>query len=350
MTHPRPVVFMGVDTHLDIHHLAVVDQLGAPLGDTQVPATPAGSAAAVVFAAGHGEVAAAGVEGTGSYGAGLTRFLTDAGIVVVEVNRPNRAERRLAGKSDPIDAYAAARAAASGRARTVPKDRTGTVEAIRAIHTSRRGAVKARTQAMNQLRALLVTAPAGLREHLRALPTHELVDACARLRPGHDLADPTAATKTALRRLARRIQQLSEEITDADIDLDTLTRQAAPTLRAQPGVGPDAAAKLLITAGDNPHRIGSDAAFAHLCGVAPIPASSGHTTRHRLNRGGDRQANNALHTITLTRQRHDPRTRAYTQRRTTEGLTPRDIRRCLKRYIARELHPILTADLAALTT
>jgi transposase len=350
MTHPEPVVFMGVDTHLDTHHVAVVDSLGRPLGDEEVPATVAGYAAALRFAARHGELAAAGVEGTGSYGAGLAGFLTSAGISVVEVNRPDRAARRREGKSDPIDAYAAAQAAASGRAQAVPKTRSGIVEAIRAAHVTRRGAVKARTQALNQLKTLIVTAPAVLREQLRALRGQELIDVCARLRPGHDLTDPITATKTALRRLARRVQHLSEEITEADHDLDALTRQAAPRLRAQAGIGPDTAAKLLITAGDNPHRLRSEAAFAHLCGAAPIPASTGRTHRHRLNRGGDRQANNALHTITLTRQRSCPRTRNYTDRRTTQGLTPRDIRRCLKRHIAREIYPILKADLTTLTT
>jgi transposase len=219
----------------------------------------------------------------------------------------------------------------------VPKLRDGPVEAIRALRVARSSAVKARSQATNQIKSLIVTGPAQLREQLRHLPTLKLIAACARLRPGHQLGDTEHATKTALRRLARRHQQLSEEITEADQELHQLVQQAAPALLALPGVGPEVAGQVLISAGDNFDRIKSEAAFAHLCGAAPIPASSGRTHRHRLNRGGDRGANNALYVVVLGRLRYDPRTRAYAERRIHEGLSKPEIIRCLKRYVAREI-------------
>ena len=228
-----------------------------------------------------------------------------------------------------------------GAASVVPKLRDGRVEAIRALRVARSSAVKARSQATNQIKALIVTGPAQLREQLRHLPTGMVIAACARLRPGHNLGDAEQATKTALRRLARRHQQLSEEIAEADHELDQLVHQVAPELLALPGVGPEVAGQVLTSAGDNPDRIKSEAAFAHLCGVAPIPASSGRTRRHRLNRGGDRNANNALYVVVLGRMRHDARTRAYVERRTHEGLAKPEIIRCLKRYVAREIYNTL---------
>jgi transposase len=244
---------------------------------------------------GHGGVDRVGVEGTGTYGAALARHLREAGILIVEVDRPDRRARRAHGKSDPLDAYSAARAALSGAAAVVPKLRNGRVEAIRALRVARSSAVKARSQATNQIKSLIVTGPPQQRqEQLRHLPTLKIIAACARLRPGHQLGDTEHATKTALRRLARRHQQLSEEIAEADQEFHQLVHQIAPTLLALPGVGPEVAGQMLISAGDNLDRIKSEAAFAHLCGAAPIPASSGRTHRHRLNRGGDRGANNAL--------------------------------------------------------
>jgi transposase len=334
-----------VDTHGEVHHAAVIDDLGRRLGDRGFPTTPAGYRQLLAWLATFGVLQRVGVEGTGTYGAALTRFLRCNGVTVVEVDRPDRKARRANGKSDPLDAYAAATAALSGRANGTPKTRDGHVEAIRALRTARRSAIKARTQTMNQLRALLVSSPAELREHLRGLPTAALIATCTRLRPGRDLAeraDPTQATKSALRTLARRHHYLTNEIRDLDNDLTSLVTAAAPQLLVLPGVGTDVAGQLLITAGDNPDRIRNQAAFAHLCGVAPIPASSGRTQRHRLNRGGDRAANNALHTIALTRLRHDPRTRAYATRRRQQGLSNPEIMRCLKRYVAREIHRSLT--------
>ena len=336
-------VFGGVDTHSLTHHAAVVDTLGRELGDREFPATPAGYEALQAWLVGFGQLVRVGVEGTGSYGAGLMRVLTGTGIVVVEVDRPDRTARRSLGKSDPLDAYAAARAAASGRATGTPKSRDGIVESIRCLRLAQRSAIKARTQCINQIRALLVNGPADLREHLAQLPTAKLIKSLTRLRPTTDLTDPHVACKLALRSLARRYASLDEEIKQLHRGLCDLTRQVAPQLLERPGIGVQVTAQLLITAGDNPDRLGSEASFAHLAGVAPVPASSGKRQhRHRLNRGGDRSANNALYTVALVRMRHHEPTRAYVERRTAEGLSKKDIIRCLKRAIAREVYRLLT--------
>jgi len=341
--HPAiPEVFGGVDTHSLTHHAALVDPVGRELADREFPATPAGYEALSEWLAGFGQLVVVGVEGTGSYGAGLARVLTAAGVRVVEVDRPDRSARRSQGKSDPLDAYAAARAAASGRAGGTPKSRDGIVESIRCLRLAQRSAIKARTQCINQIRALLVNGPADLREQMKQLPTAKMIKALARLRFGTDLADPAVACKVALRSLARRYADLNEEVKQLHHGLTELTHQAAPDLLARPGVGVQVAAQLLITAGDNPDRLGSEASFAHLAGVAPVPASSGKRQhRHRLNRGGDRAANNALYTVALSRMRYDEQTRAYVQRRTAEGLSKKDIIRCLKRAIAREMYRVL---------
>jgi len=342
MTTATGFVTGGVDTHGQTHHAAVLDAVGRQLGDREFPATPAGYRALLAWLGEQGRLERVGVEGTGAYGAALARHLRAQGVAVVEVDRPDRKARRAKGKSDPLDAYAAARAALSGTATGAPKSRDGCVEAIRTLRVARSGAVKARSQAINQLKSLLITAPAQLREQLRHLSTTALLATCARLRPTDELADPEQATKTALRRLARRHQHLSEEITDADRELSNLVAATAPKLLAAFGVGVEVAGQLLTSAGDNPDRLRSEAAFAHLCGVAPIPASSGRTDRHRLNRGGDRAANNALYIIVLVRLRYDPRTREYMQRRTKQGLSKAEIIRCLKRYVAREVFHMLT--------
>lgn len=333
----------GVDTHADTHHAAVVLINGGRVADAQFPTTEAGYAQLVEWLRSWGRVHAVGVEGTGCYGAGLTRALHAAGVRVVEVNRPDRRQRRLVGKSDPLDAFAAADAVLAGRASAAPKLGTGIAEALRALHTTRAGAVKARTATINELRALLVTAPAAVRDQLRELSTGALIAACTRLRPAAELTDPGQATKHAVRSLARRYRALTEEITDLDAQLRPLVEHARPALLDRHGVGVETAAQLLITLGDNPDRLDSEAAFAALCGVAPIPASSGKTSnKHRLSRGGDRQANRALYIIALARLATCPRTRAYLQRRTEQGLSKKDIIRCLKRYIARELYKTLT--------
>ena len=340
-----PEVTVGVDTHADVHVAAVIDQVGRELGHASFPTTEDGYVRLWRWAAKHGRVAAVGVEGTGVYGAGLARWLTARDVAVVEVDRPDRKARRFQGKSDPIDAYAAARAVLSGRATTVPKLRDGRVEMIRTLHVARRSAVKVVAQAKNQLHAEIKTAPEPLRAELRDLTWAKLRDRCVRLRPG-DLDDVTAAVKFTLRSLARRIVALETELRDLDRELARLVDDVAPTLASLYGVGLDVAATLLTTVGDNPDRLSSEAAFAHLCGVAPIPASSGKTTRHRLNRGGNRQANHALWTIAMVRLRYDERTRVYRDRRTTEGKTPKEIIRCLKRYIAREVYRAILTDLA----
>lgn len=351
MTHPeRHRIFGGVDTHGRTHHAAVIDQLGRHLADREFPATTAGYQRLHAFLTGHGDLQAVGVEGTGAYGAELARHLAREGVTVIDVDRPDRKTRRMKGKSDPIDAYAAAGAVASGRATGTPKTRTGVVEAVRTLRIARRSAVKARTQAINQIRGLLVAAPAPVREQVGDLPRTELIRTLARLRPGADLATPINATKAALRRLARRHQLMDEEIAELDAQITPLVHHAAPDLVALFGLGPETAGQLLVTAGDNPERMRSEAAFAHLCAAAPIPASSGRTHRHRLNRGGDRAANNALHTIVLVRMRHDQRTRAYVERRTRDGLSKKEIMRCLKRFVAREVYRALIATSPAQTS
>jgi transposase len=341
MAHPTPPrVTVGVDTHKDTHVAAARDQLGRRLGTTQVPASSAGYAQLLAWAHALGEVAAWGVEGTGSYGAGLARFLAGHGQRVVEVNRPDRQARRRRGKSDAVDADAAARAVQAGEATGVPKAQDGVVEMLRALRAARQTAVKARTQAINALKGLLVTAPAELREQLGGLPTGRLVGTAAELEVG-TLTTPTAAVRLALRGLGQRYQHLDAEIALLTEQLDALTAGHAPKLRDLHGVGPDCAAALLIAAGDNPRRLHSEAAFAALCGTSPVEASSGKTRRHRLNRGGDRQANAALHRVVVVRLRWHQPTRDYATRRTTQGKTSKEILRCLKRYVAREVFAVL---------
>jgi transposase len=342
MPAPATPVTVGVDTHLETHVAAVVDQAGRLLGTQAFAASTRGYVALVTWAERFGPVARIGVEGTGTYGAGLARFVRAYGLPVVEVARPDRSTRRHRGKSDPIDAQAAAQATLAGIAAATPKTRDGQVEMIRVLRVARRGAMKARIAAAEQLYGVLCSAPEELRQPLLGLKTKTLVSACAALRPG-PLTSTTAATKTTLRTLARRWQQLQAELDQLNTQLQALVSSVAPALVALPGVGAETAGQLLVTAGDNPQRLRSEAAFAHLCGTAPIPASSGRTDRHRLNRGGDRRANNALWRIALVRMRCHPPTRAYVERRTKQGLSKLDIMRCLKRYIAREIYHQLTS-------
>jgi len=342
MPAPATPVTVGVDTHLELHVAAVIDQAGRLLGTQAFPASTRGYVGLVTWAERFGPVARVGVEGTGTFGAGLARFVRAYGLQVVEVARPDRSTRRRHGKSDPIDAQAAARATLAGVATVIPKTREGQVEMIRVLRVARRGAMKARVAAAEQLYGVVCSAPEELRQPLLGLKTKALVRACAALRPG-PLTSTTAATKTTLRTLARRWQQLQAELDQVDLQLQELVTAAAPALLVLPGVGVETAGQLLVTAGDNPQRLRSEAAFAHLCGAAPIPASSGRTDRHRLNRGGDRRANNALWRIALVRMRCHPPTRAYVERRTNQGLSKLDIMRCLKRYIAREIYQHLTS-------
>ena len=335
-----PIVVGGIDTHGDTHTVAAVDLLGRRLGCAQFPADRAGYQQLTRWLADRGRVQAVGVEGTGSYGAGLARFLTAAQLRVVEVNRPDRAARRRRGKSDPVDAEQAAVAVLNGTATAAPKTRTGPVEAIRMVHTTRAGAVKARTAAVNSFLNLLRTSPDEIRDPLlRLTRTRQL--RTARSWRTRGATDPHHAAKQCLRRLADRIGHLAEEIAAADRDLRALTGAVAPQLIARPGIGPETCAQLLITVGDNPDRIGSQAAFAALCGTSPVQASSGKTVRHRLNRGGDRQANRALHIIILSRLRCHPATKDYIAAR--GGETTPHLMRCLKRSLAREIYRRITA-------
>jgi transposase len=337
-------VTVGVDTHRDLHVAVALNQQGGWLGARSFPTTPSGFAALRTWATSYGALGSIGIEGTGSYGAGLARWLRARGLRVVEIERPDRRDRqgrRRRGKSDPTDAEAAARAVLAGTAVGQPKAADGQVEMIRLLRVARRSALKARTQATNQLHALVLTAPDPLRARLRGLTLDRLVVVAAAFRPGPLLDTPLAATRLALKSLARRSQQLSAEVATLDAQLSPLVAAAAPALLAVKGFGPETAGALLVAAGDNPHRLRSEGAFARLCGVAPLPASSGRTTRHRLNRGGDRDANRALYLLVLGRMSWDPRTRDYVTRRTTEGLSKPEIIRCLKRYLAREVYRLL---------
>lgn len=340
----RDEVIIGVDTHKEEHVGVALDGLGRRIGDLKIPATGAGYARLCEWARGLGRVHAFGVEGTGSYGSGLARFLRRQGELVVEGGRPPRkGERRADGKSDPIDAEHAARQVLSGQATAQPKLANGVVEAIRLLKIARDTAVKAHSQALIALKATLVTADDELRSRLEPLSAFQLVKKCSGFRPDAlPPSDPRTAMLNVLGSLARRWLQLHEEIKAHTRALEQLTARAAPRLVEAFGIGFDSAAEMLVTAGDDSGRIRSEAALAKLCGACPIPASSGKTNgRHRLNRGGNRQANAALHRVVIVRMRwHEP-TRAYVARRTAEGLSKKDIIRCLKRYVAREVYRLL---------
>ena len=352
MTDQRGVVVAGVDAHTDEHHVAVVDVQGRLLGAAAFPTTGKGYARLISWVRGHGEIDRIGIESTGAYAAGLVRALVADGLTVIEVNQPHPHARQRLGKSDPIDAELAARAVLSGTATAVPKKTSGIVEAIRQLSVARAGALKARTAALQQLDDLLITAPDGLRGELRRGRTLKARAAlCLQLRPDVErIHEPAQAAKLALRSLARRVRELDREIAELDRQLEQLVSAAAPRTVDLFGVGTQSASQLLVTAGQNIDRLRSEAAFAKICGAAPIQASSGRTKRHRLDYGDDRQANRALHMIAVCRLRHCQRTRAYAAKRTADGLNRREILRCLKRYIARETYHTLRADMEALTT
>jgi transposase len=338
---PTRNVTGGVDTHLDVHVAAVLNEIGGLLATESFDANRAGEDSLVGWMESFGLLACVGVEGTGSYGAGLARLFAASGIKVVEVDRPNRQVRRRQGKSDTLDAIEAARAAQSGRATGHAKSRDGNAEAIRALIVARRSARSTKTKSLNQIRHLGFTAPNPLRERLSGLTAARLAVEAASLRPRPGPDTVTFATKTSLRILGRRVLAIDAELVEIDALLSELVAATAPQLLDLHGVGTNTAALLLVTAGDNPQRLRSEASWAHLCGVAPIQASSGKVTRHRLNSSGDRQANHALWRIALTRMSSDPRTRIYVERRTAEGKSKAEIMRILKRYIAREVFPLL---------
>jgi transposase len=341
----RGDVIVGVDTHKDEHVAVAIDGLGGRLGDVALAASPCGYDELLAWAAPLGSVTVFGVEGTGSYGSGLARYLRRNGHKVIEVSRPPRkGERRMSGKSDTIDAEHAARQVLAGQATATPKLANGVVEAIRLVKIARDTAVKAHSTAIITLKATLVTATDELRSELEPLTDFKLVTACAGLATSGDVADPAVAMRHVLAALAKRWLELHEEIKIHSRHLKRLTKTAAPELIAAFGIGPDIAAEMLVTAGDNSDRIRSDAALAKLCGACPIPAGSGKTNgRHRLNRGGNRQANAALYRAIIVRMRWHPPTVAYVERRTAEGLSKREIIRCLKRYLVREIYSLLPA-------
>ncbi len=365
---PAVSIAVGIDTHADVHVAAAIDLVGREFGHASFDTTPAGHRQLEAWARSFGMVEIVGIEGTGVYGAGICAHLCASGLQVVEVDRPDRKSRRFEGKSDPIDAYAAARAALSGRATGTPKTRDGNVEMIRVLRVARTSAIKARAIALTQLKAVIKTAPEPLRSHLRHLDGAALLARCRGLRAGRGpapepsphakrpprpgrLADPNAATKATLARLATRIATLDDELRDIDDDLNELTTETAPTLVALFGVGTDVAGQLLATVGDNPDRIATSAAFAMLCGVAPIPASSGKTiNRHRLNRGGDRAANAALYRIAMCRLRYDERTQAYRDQICSRGKTKKEAMRIIKRAIARDVYHAIRTDLPTAPT
>lgn len=338
---PTPV-FAGVDTHKELHVAAVIDAGETVLGTRSFPTTRTGYRAMLAWIGEFGDLARIGVEGTGSYGAGLTRHLAKAGVMILEVDRPDRSDRRRKGKDDDLDAINAARAALHGRRTSIPKSKDGAVEALRMLRVTRAHAVRERRSALQLLRMSIVSAPEVLRDQVRHLTRMQLIRTLAAWRPDvSNATDPVTAYRVSMKSLARRYLELTDEITDLDELINPIVEALAPKLLERIGIGIEVAGQFLVTAGDNPNRMKSEAAFAMLCGVSPLPASSGMTKRHRLNRGGDRQANRALHLAVISRIRLDPRTQAYVAKKTAEGHSKMEIIRCLKRYLAREVYFLL---------
>jgi transposase len=336
------VIYAGVDTHKELHVAAVIDDSERVLGTRSFSTTRAGYRALLAWIGEFGEISRVGVEGTGSYGAGLTRHLANAGVSVLEVDRPDRSDRRRKGKDDDLDAINAARAALHQHRTVIPKSKQGAVEALRVLRVTRAHAVRERRSALQLLRMTVIAAPDEVRDQIRNLTRMQLIRILAAWRPDvSNAADPVTANRVALKSLARRYLELCDEISDLDQLINPLVEALAPQLLARLGIGIEVAGQMLVTAGDNPDRMTSEAAFAMLCGVAPLPASSGMTQRHRLNRGGDRQANRALHLAVVSRIRLDPKTRAYMAKKTAQGHSKLEIIRCLKRYLAREIYYLL---------
>jgi transposase len=328
---------IGVDTHRDTHTAVIVSPTGSERAQLTVATDPQGYRRLLAFAEQHAPGRRCwAIEGTGSFGAGLTATLSDQGEAVVEIDRPKRPARRNGAKSDELDASRAAREALSREHLARPRQR-GWREALRVLLSTRQSAMAARTKAITHLKALLISAPVDLRERLRHTGNEQLLSRCARLRSSTTANLEHRATVRALRASAQRALALTAEADTLETELAALIADLAPDLLTQPGVGPISAAQLLV-AFSHHGRLRNEAAFAALAGAAPIPASSGQIVRYRLNRGGDRQLNRALHTIAICRLRHDPTTQAYATRRTAEGKSPREIKRCLKRYVARQLY------------
>ncbi|MFN4128220.1 MAG: IS110 family transposase [Paracoccaceae bacterium] len=338
-------VIIGVDTHKSNHIAVAINTQGTRLGGMTIPTTRQGYRDLEAWASELGSIRAFGIEGTGSYGAGLSRDLLAKGHMVVDVMRPNRQLRYLHGKSDSLDAESAARSVLNGQASSLAKTQTGSSEMIRHIKIARDSAVKAKSQAMITLKTLIINAPMNLRDTLDQIKGRTaLVRHVAGLRPGQ-ITSPTASAKAAMRAIARRWLALHEEIHAHEQALEHMAREKAPELMKSHGISTLTVAEMLILVGDNPERIRSEAALAKICGVCPIPASSGKTNRMRLNRSGNRQANAALYRVAIVRMRDHEPTKTYAAKRTAEGKTRRDIIRCVKRYIVREIFRHLCAPL-----
>ena len=340
---PNRTVVGGVDTHKDLHVAAVVDEVDRVLGSQSFATTRHGYKQMLAWMRAFGQLKRLGVECTGTYGAGLLRYMQNAGIEVLEVTTPDKSDRRKRGKDDDLDAQNAAHAAFSGRRTVTPKSRDGMTESLRVLKVCRKTAVAARRVALQLIHNTIVCAPDELREVLRNMTRMQLIRTLAAWRP--DLSDyrkPASAVRIALKSLGRRYLELHDEIADLDIMIGAIVDELAPKLVARNSIGHESAAQLLLTAGDNSQRVHSEASFAALCGVSPVPASSGKVKRHRLNRGGDRAANSALHIIAIGRLRTDPRTKAYVQKRIAQGHSKLEAIRCLKRYIAREVFGLIS--------
>ena len=331
-------VIGGVDTHKDLHVAAVVDEHNRVLGSQCFPTTRHGYKQMLAWMRSFGQLRRVGVEATGTYGAGLLRYLQNAGVEVLEVTTPDRGDRRKRGKNDDLDAQNAAHAAFAGKRTVTPKTRDGMIESLRVLKACRKTAVAARRVALQMIHNTVVCAPDELRDTLRKLTRMELIRTLAAWRPDMtDYRNVASAYRIALKSLARRYLELHDEIADLDAMIAAIVDELAPALVTRNSIGHASAAQLLLTAGANSERLHSEASFAALCGVSPVPASSGKTTRHRLNRGGDRAANSALHIIAIGRLRTDPRTKSYIAKRIAEGHSKLEAIRCLKRYIAREV-------------
>jgi len=336
-------VIGGVDTHKDLHVAAVVDEHNRVLGSQCFPTTRHGYKQMLAWMRSFGQLRRVGVEATGTYGAGLLRYLQNAGVEVLEVTTPDSGDRRKRGKNDDLDAQNAAHAAFAGKRTVTPKTRDGMIESLRVLKACRKTAVAARRVALQMIHNTVVCAPDELRDTLRKLTRMELIRTLAAWRPDMtDYRNVASAYRIALKSLARRYLELHDEIADLDAMIAAIVDELAPALVTRNSIGYASAAQLLLTAGDNSERLQSEASFAALCGVSPVPASSGKTTRHRLNRGGDRAANSALHIIAIGRLRTDPRTKSYIAKRIAEGHSKLEAIRCLKRYIAREIFSLIS--------
>lgn len=334
----------GVDTHKDLHVAAVVDNHNRVLGTEFFPATRHGYKIMLRWMHSFGAIDRIGIECTGSYGAGLMRYLQQVGIDVLEVTSPDRTDRRKRGKDDTFDAENAAHAAFAGIRTVTPKARDGMIESLRVLKICRKSAISARRVTLQLINANIISAPDTLREQLRGMTRMQLIRTLAAWRPDMtDFRNISSSYRIVFKSLARRYLELHDEIADLDIMINAIVDDLAPDLISKNAVGYQSASQLLITVGDNPERLKSEASFAALCGVSPIPASSGQTRRHRLNRGGDRAANSALHIIAIGRLRTDERTQAYVAKRQSEGLSKLEALRCVKRYISREIYYCLRA-------